>query len=303
VGVPATPQFCFTKKASMKIIITGSLGNIGRPLATKLVQLGHSVTVISTNKEKTNAIEAIGAVPAIGRIQDRDFLIRTFTGADAVYCMNPFDFTETDLLAWSRNTDNYIQAIQHTGVQRVVVLSGWVAHLLQSVHPEAAWHALSGPAVTLMRPGSFYSNFYALKDMIRQQGYIASVYGGEDMIAFVAPEDIADAVVEELTNVQPVNKVRYVASDELTCNQAAGILGKAIGKPDLKWIAIPEQQLLAGLEAAGMPAAFAGLMAEMQSLMHSGKAQKDYYLNKPAVPGKIKFENFAREFAIWYHHN
>lgn len=287
----------------MKIVITGSLGNIGKPLATKLVQSGHQVTVISTNIEKSKAIESIGAIPAIGRIQDVEFLTRTFTGADAVYCMNPLDFVEADLLAWSRNTDNYIQAIQATGVQRVVVLSGWVAHLLQSVHPEAAWQALSGPAVTLIRPGSFYSNFYGLKDMIRQNGYIASVYGGEDMVAFVAPEDIAEAIAEEITNVKSTNKVRYVASDELTCNQAAEILGKAIGKPDLTWIAIPEQQLQAGLESAGMPAAFASLMVEMQLLMHNGKAQKDYYLNKPATPGKIKFNNFAGEFAVWYANN
>jgi uncharacterized protein YbjT (DUF2867 family) len=285
----------------MKIVITGSLGNIGKPLATKLVQSGHHVTVISTNVEKTKAIESIGAIPAIGRIQDVDFLTRTFTGADAVYCMNPLDFTEADLSVWSRNTDNYIQAIQQTGVLRVVVLSGWVAHLLQS-NPETAWQALSGPVVTLIRPGSFYSNFYSLKEMIRQHGYIASVYGGEDLVAFVAPEDIADAIAEEITNVKSANRVRYVASDELTCNQAAGILGKAIGKPDLQWIAIPEQQLQAGLESAGLPAAFAGLMVEMQSHMHSGKAQKDYYQNKPA-PGKIKFSNFVQEFADWYANN
>ena len=286
----------------MKIVITGSLGNISKPLATTLVQSGHNVTVISTNIEKAKAIESIGAIPAIGRIQDVDFLIRTFTGADAVYCMNPLDFTEADLSAWLRNTDNYIQAIQQTGVRRVVVLSGWVAHLLQS-NPEAAWQALSGPVITLMRPGSFYSNFYSLKDMIRQHGYIASVYGGEDMVAFVAPEDIADAIAEEITNVKSTNKVRYVASDELTCNQAAGILGEAIGKPDLQWIATPEQQLQAGLESAGLPPSFASLMVEMQSIMHSGKAQTDYYLNKPVTPGKIKFSNFAREFAVWYANN
>jgi hypothetical protein len=47
-----------------------------------------------------------------------------------------------------------------------------------------------------------------------------------------------------------------VASEELTCNEIASILGTAIGKPDLKWIIIPDEQLQSGLPechiAAGM---------------------------------------------------
>ena len=45
----------------MKVIVTGSLGNIGKPLATELVQKGHQVTVISRNTEKQKEIEALGA--------------------------------------------------------------------------------------------------------------------------------------------------------------------------------------------------------------------------------------------------
>lgn len=36
----------------MKIIITGSLGHISKPLTEELVQKGHAVTVISSNPEK-----------------------------------------------------------------------------------------------------------------------------------------------------------------------------------------------------------------------------------------------------------
>ena len=42
----------------MKITLTGSLGNISKPLAEKLVKAGHQVTVISSKNEKTAAIEA-----------------------------------------------------------------------------------------------------------------------------------------------------------------------------------------------------------------------------------------------------
>ena len=73
----------------MKIIITGSLGHISKPLTETLVQKGHAITVISSNSEKEKDIEALGATAAIGTMEDTDFLAATFTGADVVYCMVP----------------------------------------------------------------------------------------------------------------------------------------------------------------------------------------------------------------------
>ena len=69
----------------MKIIITGSLGHISKPLAEELVQKGHAVTVISSNPDKQMDIETIGAAAAIGSIEDVIFLAKTFTDADANY--------------------------------------------------------------------------------------------------------------------------------------------------------------------------------------------------------------------------
>jgi nucleoside-diphosphate-sugar epimerase len=45
----------------MKIVVTGSLGHISKPLAEILVGNGHSVTVISSNPEKQKHIEMLGA--------------------------------------------------------------------------------------------------------------------------------------------------------------------------------------------------------------------------------------------------
>ena len=63
----------------MKIIITGSLGHISKPLAKELVHKGHEVTVISSNLDKQRDIEAIGATAAIGSVEDVSFLVKTFT--------------------------------------------------------------------------------------------------------------------------------------------------------------------------------------------------------------------------------
>ena len=60
----------------MKIIVTGSLGHVGKPLTEELVGKGHSVTVVSSKAERQKDIEALGAKAAIGTMENADFLIR-----------------------------------------------------------------------------------------------------------------------------------------------------------------------------------------------------------------------------------
>jgi hypothetical protein len=90
-----------------------------------------------------------------------------------------------------------------------------------------------------------------------------------------------------------------VASDELTGHETASVLGAAIGKPDLKWILVSDQERQNALEAVGLSPEFASGLVEMFSAQHSGKLMEDYYRHKPAL-GKVKLADFAKEFAILY---
>jgi len=290
----------------MKVIVTGSLGNISQPLTKELVQKGHEVTVISSKPEKKKDIEALGAAAAIGLMEDVDFLTTTFTGAEVVYCMTPPTlFTEPDRVAYYKKIgNNYAQAIQRAGIKRAIHLSSYGADLdkgtgliLGAHHGEVILNELRETVVTHIRPAYFYYNLFSFVDMIKGQGFIAANYGGEDKIVMVSPIDIAAVIAEEITTPSIRNKVRYVASDELTGNEIAGILGAAIGKPDLKWMVITDQQMQSGLEASGIPATLAADFVEMFASLHSGALSKDYYLNKPAVMGKVKLTDFVKEFA------
>jgi hypothetical protein len=126
---------------------------------------------------------------------------------------------------------------------------------------------------------------------------IAANYGADDKVPWVSPIDIAAAIAEEIVTPLVGRKVRYVASEELTCNETTNILGIAIGKPDLRWIMIPNEQMLSGLESAGMNPQIAEGLVEMYASLHSGLLAEDYYRNKPTVMGKVKVEDFAKEFA------
>ncbi len=292
----------------MKIIVTGSLGHISKPLAEELVQKGHTVTVISSKAEKQQDIEAIGAIAAIGSIEDVAFLTKTFTGADAVYTMLPpvgYFNQNLDLAAYSnRLAGNYVQAIQQAGVKRLVHLSSVGAHLEKGAglillhrRAEQLLDSLAGTAITFMRPTAFYYNLYGYVDMIKKQGVIAANYGDTDKTVWVAPADIASAIAGEIVTPLTGRKIRYVASDELTCNEVAEILGKAIGKLGLKWVLISSEQMLQGLVAAGMQPGIAAGLVEMYAGVHSGIMAEDYVKNRPAVMGKTKMADFAKEFA------
>ena len=307
----------------MKIIITGSLGNISNPLTRELVQKGHSVIVISSKADKQKDIEALGAKAAIGTIEDVHFLTATFTGADAVYCMIPLLFTEPDLASYFRRVaQNYVQALQKTKVKRVVLLSGWAADLVSSENAEGFFDELIGATITIMRPASFYTNFYSSMDLIKGKGFIGKFltfrysglwsllrgrtgllmgnYGGDDRVVFVSPKDIAEAVAEELTTSQTEKiKIRYVGSEEMTCNEAARIIGTAVGKPYLKWVRISDKQMLQGFKMAKVPLKLAESMVEMQAAMHSGATLRNFHQNNPKM-GNVKLTDFAKEFAAVY---
>jgi uncharacterized protein YbjT (DUF2867 family) len=295
----------------MKLVITGSLGHISKPLAEQLVQEGHTVTVISSNPDKMQAIKALGATPAIGSLEDTAFLVATFKGSDGVYLMEPpgnfFDpnFDVHEHVA--RLARNFVQAVGKSGVKRVVHLSSIGAHtgkgnglLAFHYNVEAILNQLPADvAIAFMRPVGFYYNLLSFIPAIKSQGAIVTNYGGDDKEPWVAPVDIATAIAEVITQPFEGRTVHYVASEELSPNEVAAILGKAIGQPDLKWIAIPDEQLLNGMLAAGMnPIAARGLV-EMNAGRRGGGLYEDYVRHRPLL-GKTKMTEFAKEFAKAY---
>lgn len=293
----------------MKIVVTGSLGHISKPLSQELVEKGHKVTVISSDAKKQRAIEDLGAVAAIGSVHDAEFLINIFSGADAVYTMvPPLSYMQPDLdpvQHFSNIGSNYASAILQAGIHRVVNLSSWGAHrdsgtggIVGSYYLERIINNLPAEvSITHVRPASFYYNLFGFIPAIKYTGSISANYGGDDRTVLVAPEDIAAAVAEELEKTTEGRNIRYVASDELTCNEVASILGEAIGKPDLQWKFISDEQTQQNLEKAGLPARSAALLVELQAGHHKGIIAEDYYKHRPVL-GKVRLTDFAKEFAL-----
>ncbi len=299
----------------MNIVITGSIGNIGKPMAAKLLKNGHKVTVITSKPERQAAIVLLGAEAAIGTFFDVEFLTRTFSGADVVYLMEAwegigsvFDKDIDFAAAFEQIGNNYKQAVETSGVKKVIHLSSIGAHTDEGTGSLALHNKVENILRTLtddvsikfMRPVGFYTNLYRSLEGIRNKHAIVSTYGGDQKEPWVAPEDIADAVVEAMESSFEGRTVRYLASDEISPNEIAKSLGEALGLPDLQWNVISAEQMLGGMLSAGMNEWIARGFIAMQAAQRSGALYEDFYRQKPVL-GKTKFKEFANTFATVYH--
>jgi uncharacterized protein YbjT (DUF2867 family) len=292
----------------MKIIVTGSTGNISKPLTQTLTAAGHNVTVISSNADKIAEIESLGAKAAIGSLTDADFLTETFTGADALYAMVPPNFGAESLRAYQNETGkSYAEAIKRSGIKKVVALSSIGAHLDNGVGPikgihdvEGILNGLDGVAVKFIRAPFFYINFFSNIPLIKHQGILGSNYPANTRLIMVHPTDIAAAVAEELQKDFTGKSIRYIVSDESTPGGVAAVLGEAIGNPNLPWIEFTDEQLAEGLSQAGVPLEMTRNFVEMGTAVKSGKIWEDYDKHKPVSSGKVSLQDFAREFAAVY---
>lgn len=328
-----------------KIVLTGSLGNIGKPLAIALIESGHAVTIISSNASRQGIIEALGAKAAIGSIKDSDFLTATFVAADIVYLMEPPiapdqlsnpNFTFTDMLNNINDiVTKYKEAILQAGVKRVIHLSSIGAHtdsrnglLKHHYYAEKILNELpSDVYIKFIRPVGLFPNILPMAQVIKQlsrgvigifmalhyyglgglmggkRGVILSNLAGNDINLLVSPLDIAAVIAEEIGKPFSGRTFRYVASEEMTCNEVAKALGDEIGKPYLKWGQISDKRLLNAMKRIKWSPSIAQAFVEMQAAGRGGENSylyQDYYKHRPVL-GKTKLKDYVKEFAKEYH--
>lgn len=288
----------------MKIIISGSLGNIGKPLTANLVASGHDVKVISSDSNKKAAIENLGAKAAIGSVSDAAFLTEILKDADALFAMTPPNLGGQNVIANTTEAGRaFAKAISETNIKRVVMLSSIGADLLTGNGPIAGLYNIEklynelNTSITFLRAGYFYTNFYNDVPMIQGAGIMGGNFPSDVKIPLVHPEDIAQAAAEEIVKTLSGKNIRYIISDVRTPNEVATTLGNAISKPELPWVEFTDEQSLQGMTQAGIPEEIAKLYTEMGTGLRNGKIANDFITNNYSIDGKIKLEDFAQQFA------
>lgn len=289
----------------MKIVITGSLGNVAKPLAEQLIKEGHDITIVSSNESKKQEIENLGAKAAIGSITDVNFLQETFSGSDAAFLMTPPNMGGVSIVENTVNAGkNYAEAIKQTGVKKIVMLSSIGAESpvengpIKGLHfIEKFYNDLPETSVTFLRAGYFYLNFYNDIPLIKNAGIIGANFSAEAEVPLVHPNDIAKAAAEALVEVYEGKKVQYIVSDVREAADFATVFGAAIGNENLPWVEFSDEDSLNGMLQAGLPQEMADLYTEMGRGIRTGVVQKDFIEHGSVVKGTSSLEDFAKEFA------
>ncbi|NGZ85097.1 NmrA family NAD(P)-binding protein [Duganella aceris] len=292
----------------MKYVITGSAGNVSKPLAEMLLQGGHDVTVVGRNPDNLKALVAKGAKAAIGDLHDVAFLTDAFKGADGVYLMLPPMWNSDDQKKESIVfAEGFKTAIQATGVTNAVFLSSYGAHRLDDAGAisgmglaEKVLNTLDGVNILHLRAGYFYTNLLLSIDLIKTAGHMGNMFEIPDgTFTVVDPEDIARAAAQALTAGIKGHSFRYIVSDESGTDEIATLIGKEIGIPDLKWLRVPKEDFRNVLLSYGFAKGAANDYVEMFETLDSGRLFEHYVSSKATYSG-TSIETFAKKFAAVY---
>jgi len=294
----------------MKYIITGSTGHISKPLSEKLIAAGHHVTIITSSAAKTAQIESLGAKAAVGSIEDRDFLTRTFAEADGVYLMIPPNFAAQDWLAYQKAVaENYIAAVEANKIKYVLILSSVGADLRHGVGPvdgtaylEELATKLTASNVHVLRPSYFFYNLMSQIGMIKHAGFVGSTQPANFKLVLTAPSDIADVAASHLVKPDWSGySIEHIGSDDSqTWASITRAIGAAIGKPELPYVELTDEQSHAGMLQAGLSKTVADGYAAMGKSLREGKMQAAYWKNPPKALGKVKLADFIPQFVGAY---
>lgn len=294
----------------MNYVITGASGNTGKLIAKNLLNAGHQVVAVSRNKSKIQDLLELGAIGAIGDLEDTEFLTLTLTGADAVYALIPpkFDLQEDWRVYQDRITDSFIEAIKKSGIKNVVLLSSMGSHLPAGTGPVAGLHYfeellknIDGLNVYALRPGFFIQNLYAQIPLIKQASIVGYSLKSEVKVPFTHTKDIAEAATEKLLKLdfKGFEKGFVSGAKEYTMPEVASILGNAIGKPDLNYVSFSNEDAKAGMVQNGLPETVADGYLELFDAINKGTYLNDY-TRTPENTSKTTVEDFAPEFAATY---
>jgi len=291
-------------------IIAGASGNTGKIVAHELLSHGKKVKVIGRNAGHLKPLVDKGAKALIGDLADGSFLKKAFSGAEAAYILIPPNPKSTDFRAYQKTvSDNYLEAIKSGGIKYVVLLSSVGAHLRHGAgvidglgYLEEKLATLKDVHVLNLRPSYFMENLFGQIDIIKRAGIAGSAVKADIRIPMVASADIGTVAARRLNDLKfKGHTIEYVLGPaDLTFNEVASVLGKEIGKPDLKYVQFTYDDAKKAMVGSGyVNENLADLYNQMSESFNNGKAMNAHKrTSENSTPTSI--QDFAKVFAGAY---
>lgn len=287
--------------------IVGASGNTGHVVASKLLEQGHNVRVIGRHSDRLQPLVQRGAKAVLADATDRSALAHAFDGVRAVYAMIPPNLGAPDARDYqSRVVDATASALEQTRIPFVVALSSYGADKQSGTGPVAGLHYLeerikniSNINAWFIRAGYFMENTLPQAQVIKQFGAVAGPLRPDLKLPMIATRDIgafaADKLLKLDFNGHQVHELQ--GNRELTYTEATTIIGKAIGKPDLKYMHLPYDQFRGFFVQMGASPSFGDLMVEMFAALDSGH-MRALEPRTSANTTPTSYEEFVKEYFV-----
>ena len=221
-----------------KVLVYGATGSQAKPVATKLLEAGRSVRVVTRDPGKAGDLERAGAEVLEGDMADLERLKEVSAGVDAVFLLIPF-FTQgpTDGVTYGKNA---IDAAKAAGVDLLVWNtsgeippqrsgnSGFDVRLDVLEHLEA-----SGLPHVVLQPTAYMENFLGpwTRSEIAEEDVFAYPTPDAVQMQWVATDDVASFAVYALEHPELADlNVKVCGPERLNGTGVAERFSRGLGR-------------------------------------------------------------------------
>jgi uncharacterized protein YbjT (DUF2867 family) len=288
-------------------VILGASGHTGSIIADFLLSKGKKVRVLGRDPGRLERFVRNGAEAFTANLSDATVLTKALTGARAAYLMLPPVTSRQDQ---ERQSDAIAKAAKESGLRYAVHLSSYGAHVPEGTGPVAGLHsseqklnAIRGLNVLHLRAAYFMENNLAAIGMIHRMGIFAGALLPDLKVPMISTRDVGDYAVKRLLDLDFSGKQtrELLGERNLSMAEVAAVIGRGIGRPDLRYEPLPYDQVQQGLTQMGIPPDTAAVYIEMYKAINTGvvAAQEP---RSPENSTPTSFEKFVQDvFAAAYH--
>jgi uncharacterized protein YbjT (DUF2867 family) len=227
---------------------------------------------------------------------------RATAGADCLFWVTPPSFTAPDFRRYQNGLGrNAAAAVKANGIARVVHLSSVGAQLdagtgpILGLHDTEAMLAETGAHVTNLRPGSFMENHLMSLPTILQAGSVFLPVPGDRPHNFIATRDIGAMASARILDSGWTGRhdLELRGPEDLTHDEAAAVIGKALGIP-VRHVVVTSEQTREALMGMGASPSVAAAFVELYEGIGNGILEHTQRAT-PETTGSTTFAEFARD--------
>jgi uncharacterized protein YbjT (DUF2867 family) len=288
-------------------VILGATGNTGSIIADTLLLKGEKVRVIGRDASRLQRFVRKGAEAFTANVSDAAALTKAFKGARVAYLMLvPITSREDQ----ERESDAIAKAVRESGLRYAVHLSSYGAHVPQGTGPVTGLHsseqklnAISGLNVLHLRAAYFMENNLAAIGMIQGMGVFGHALLPDLKLPMSATRDVGNYAAQRLLDLDFSGKQtrELLGERDLSMAEATAVIAHGIGKPDLRYVQFPYEQVQQVLTQGGFSPRKAAVYIEMFEAINAGvlAAQEPRSLEN-STP--TSFETFVEEVFVPAYH-